>query len=66
MKPVPILGLQQASFGRINYDYSNKYFIAGNLRYDGSSRFLRKDRWGLFGSFSLGWNIAAEDFFLCK
>ena len=50
-------------FGRINYDYSNKYFIAGNLRYDGSSRFLRKDRWGLFGSFSLGWNIAAEDFF---
>ena len=50
-------------FGRINYDYSNKYFIAGNLRYDGSSRFLRKDRWGLFGSFSLGWNMAAEDFF---
>ena len=50
-------------FGRINYDYSNKYFIAGNLRYDGSSRFLRKDRWGLFGSFSLGWNIAAEEFF---
>lgn len=50
-------------FGRINYDYSNKYFIAGNLRYDGSSRFLRKDRWGLFGSFSLGWNVAAEEFF---
>lgn len=50
-------------FGRINYDYSNKYFIAGNLRYDGSSRFLSKDRWGLFGSFSLGWNIAAEEFF---
>lgn len=50
-------------FGRINYDYSNKYFIAANLRYDGSSRFLSKDRWGLFGSFSLGWNIAAEEFF---
>lgn len=50
-------------FGRLNYDYSNKYFFAGNLRYDGSSRFLRKDRWGLFGSFSLGWNIAAEEFF---
>ena len=50
-------------FGRINYDYSNKYFIAGNIRYDGSSRFLSKDRWGLFGSFSLGWNVAAEEFF---
>lgn len=50
-------------FGRLNYDYSNKYFFAGNLRYDGSSRFLQKDRWGLFGSFSLGWNIAAEEFF---
>lgn len=50
-------------FGRINYDYSNKYFFAANLRYDGSSRFLRKDRWGTFGSFSLGWNIAAEEFF---
>lgn len=50
-------------FGRINYDYSNKYFLAANLRYDGSSRFLRKDRWGLFGSFSFGWNVAAEEFF---
>lgn len=49
-------------FGRINYDYRNRYFVTGNIRYDGSSRFLRKDRWGWFGSFSLGWNIAAEDF----
>lgn len=50
-------------FGRLNYDYSNKYFIAANLRYDGSSRFLKQDRWGVFGSFSLGWNVAAEEFF---
>lgn len=50
-------------FGRVNYDYSDKYFVAANLRYDGSSRFLRKDRWGMFGSFSLGWNVAAEKFF---
>lgn len=49
-------------FGRINYDYGNKYFFTGNLRYDGSSRFLRKDRWGTFGSVSAGWNIAAEEF----
>ncbi len=50
-------------FGRLNYDYGDRYFIAGNLRYDGSSRFLKKDRWAWFGSFSLGWNIAGEEFF---
>lgn len=50
-------------FGRVNYDYLNKYFVMANIRYDGSSRFLKDDRWGTFGSFSLGWNIAAEDFF---
>ena len=50
-------------FGRLNYDYKNRYFFTGNIRYDGSSRFLSKDRWGLFGSVSAGWNIAAEKFF---
>ncbi|MBP3714066.1 MAG: TonB-dependent receptor [Phocaeicola sp.] len=50
-------------FGRLNYDYASKYFIAANIRYDGSSRFLRKDRWGTFGSVSIGWNIAKEKFF---
>ncbi len=50
-------------FGRINYDYKDRYFVAANVRYDGSSRFLRKDRWGTFGSFSLGWNVAREEFF---
>lgn len=50
-------------FGRVNYDYKDRYFFAANIRYDGSSRFLRKDRWGTFGSFSLGWNVAREEFF---
>lgn len=49
-------------FGRLNYDYNNKYFLQGVIRYDGSSRFLRDNRWGLFGSVSAGWNIAAESF----
>lgn len=49
-------------FGRLNYDYDNKYFLQGVIRYDGSSRFLRDNRWGLFGSVSAGWNIAAEGF----
>ena len=50
-------------FGRLNYDYGNRYFMAANIRYDGSSRFLRDQRWGLFGSVSVGWNIAGEKFF---
>ena len=50
-------------FGRINYNYKERYLLEFNLRYDGSSRFARENRWGLFPSVSLGYNIAKEDFF---
>ncbi|MBR1510498.1 MAG: TonB-dependent receptor [Bacteroidales bacterium] len=50
-------------FGRINYNYAEKYLLEANLRYDGTSRFRSGRRWGLFPSFSIGWNIAKEDFF---
>ena len=50
-------------FGRINYNYKEKYLLEANLRYDGSSRFREGSRWGLFPSFSMGWNIANEEFF---
>ena len=49
-------------FGRINYDYKGRYLFEGNIRYDGSSRFLRENRWNVFPSFSAGWNIAQEAF----
>lgn len=49
-------------FGRINYDYLGKYLVELNLRYDGSSRYRRENRWIWTPSFSLGWNIAREDF----
>ena len=45
-----------------NYDYNGKYLVEGNLRYDGSSRFRRGNRWILTPSFSLGWNVARENF----
>ena len=45
-------------FGRINYSYKERYLFEANLRYDGSSRFLRDQRWNLFPSFSFGWNMA--------
>ncbi|MDR0506432.1 MAG: TonB-dependent receptor, partial [Dysgonamonadaceae bacterium] len=50
-------------FGRLNYNYMEKYLVEANLRYDGSSRFRRDNRWGFFPSFSLGWNVAKEEFF---
>ena len=49
-------------FGRINYDYAGRYLAEVNLRYDASSRFSPDTRWALFPSFSLGWNIAREEF----
>jgi len=49
-------------FGRVNYDYKGRYLFEGNIRYDGSSRFLRNNRWNWFPSFSAGWNIAQEAF----
>ena len=49
-------------FGRVNYDFAGRYLFEANLRYDGSSRFLRENRWNFFPSFSAGWNIAREKF----
>lgn len=49
-------------FGRINYNYNERYLMEVNLRYDGTSRFARDKRWNLFPSVSLGWNIAHEAF----
>lgn len=50
-------------FGRLNYDLNDRYLFEANFRYDGSSRFLKDNRWGLFPSFSAGWRISEEDFF---
>ncbi|WP_198651939.1 TonB-dependent receptor [Chitinophaga deserti] len=50
-------------FGRINYDYRNKYLFEVNARYDGSSWFPRKDQWAFFPSVSAGW-VATEENFL--
>ncbi len=48
-------------FGRLTYAYASKYLAEVNLRYDGSSRFAARSRWGLFPSFSLGWRVSEED-----
>src|SRR5690606_40064586 len=51
-----------SGYGRINYNFDEKYLLELNGRYDGSSRFIAKNRWGFFPSVSAGWVISAEDF----
>ncbi len=49
-------------FGRINYNYDERYLLEGNIRYDGSSHFAKKKRWGVFPSVSAAWRISQEAF----
>jgi TonB-linked SusC/RagA family outer membrane protein len=49
-------------FGRLNYNYKDKYLFEANLRRDGSSRFIPGQQWGTFPSFSAGWRISSESF----
>ncbi len=49
-------------FGRLDYDYHDRYLFEANLRYDGTSRLSSDSRWGVFPSFSAGWRISEEDF----
>ena len=51
-----------ALFGRINYNYDERYYLSGTLRYDGSSRFGADNRYALFPSIGLTWNVSNEDF----
>ena len=50
-------------YGRVLYDYDNKYLFTATLRRDGSSNFGAANRYGIFPSFSLGWVISDESFF---
>ncbi|MEP2510854.1 MAG: TonB-dependent receptor [Reichenbachiella sp.] len=49
-------------FGRLQYNFKERYFIEGNMRYDGSSRFPTDDRFGLFASASAAWVVTNESF----
>jgi len=49
-------------FGRVNYNYKEKYLLNATFRADGSSRFAKGHRWGYFPSFSAGWAVSNEDF----
>lgn len=48
--------------GRLNYNFDNRYFLAGSFRRDGSSRFAPDKRWGTFWMGTAGWDISKEKF----
>ena len=50
-------------FGRVNYNYDERYLLEANFRYDGSSRLDPSNRWGLFPSFSAAWRVSEEAWF---
>ncbi len=51
-----------AFFGRVNYNFSEKYLASFILRHEGSSRFGADHKWGNFPAVSAGWNISKENF----
>lgn len=53
---------RQNYFGRVNYEFSNKYLFGFNFRYDGSPIFPKETRWGFFPGLSAGWVVSEEAF----
>ena len=51
-----------SQFGRLNYSYMNKYLLKASIRRDGSSRFGKNERFGVFPAISAGWVISQEEF----
>ncbi|MDN5204370.1 TonB-dependent receptor [Fulvivirgaceae bacterium BMA10] len=54
---------QISYFGRLQYDFKDKYLFSASLRRDGSSRFGDDSKWGTFSSFSGAWILSRESFF---
>ena len=55
--------IQNSYFGRLNYNYDEKYLLSVIVRRDGSSRLKKDIRWGTFPSVSVGWRFDKEKFF---
>jgi len=51
-----------SQFGRVNYSYDNKYLFQASVRRDGSSKFGKNNKYGVFPSLALGWKITEEEF----
>ncbi len=49
-------------FGRLNYNYADKYIVSASVRREGSSKFGENHKWGTFPAVSAGWRIKKEEF----
>jgi len=54
---------RQNIFGRLNYNFREKYLMDFNFRYDGSYKFPKDSRWGFFPGISVAWRLSEEGFF---
>lgn len=52
-----------STFGRLQYNYDERYMLSGSLRFDGGSVFGVNNKWGVFPAISGGWIISNEKFF---
>jgi len=52
----------QSLFGRVNYDYDDKYLITATVRRDGASNFAENEKYAIFPSAALGWKVSNESF----
>ncbi|UHG89566.1 SusC/RagA family TonB-linked outer membrane protein [Spirosoma oryzicola] len=52
----------QSFFGRVNYQFNDKYLVTATVRADGSSKFGANNKYGVFPSFSAGWRLSEESF----
>jgi len=53
----------QSYFGRVNYNYNDRYLVTGNFRVDGSTKFGKNNRYGYFPSLAFAWRLSNENFF---
>lgn len=51
-----------AFFGRLNYDFGQKYYVSASIRREGSSKFGKDNKWGYFPAASVAWRISKENF----
>ncbi len=52
----------QSQFGRLNFDYDNKYLITATVRRDGASNFAANNKYAIFPSAAIGWKVSNEEF----
>ncbi|TBN03668.1 TonB-dependent receptor [Hyunsoonleella flava] len=52
----------QSQFGRVNFDYDDKYLVTATVRRDGASNFAANEKYAIFPSAAVGWKISNEDF----